>query len=129
MITLEVTAVIDLVTMPLRIATNAKMVANSAMSFSKPPITFPRRKIIEHPITHVYSALMGPVKRRLTIIGIPVRSHEIVPGISGKGMSKGGPFIISDAAARAPNMLANASFLVSSLCNCVSPFSEEDGVR
>ncbi len=57
-------------------------------------------------------------------MGIPVRSHETVPGIRGKGMSKGGPFITSDAAARAPSMLASASFLVSSLCNGVSPLEK-----
>jgi len=57
-------------------------------------------------------------------MGIPVRSHETVPGIRGKGMSKGGPFITSDAAARAPSMLANASFLLSNLCNGVSPLEK-----
>ena len=102
------------------------MVASSAISFSKPPGTFPRKKIIEHPIAHVYSAPTGPVKSKLTIIGIPVKSHETVPGgISGNGMSKGGPFITSDAAAKAPNMLANASFLVSSFCNYVSLFKKK----
>ena len=58
-------------------------------------------------------------------MGIPVRSHEIVPGRSGKGISKGGPFITSDAAARAPSILANASFLVSSLCKDSSPIENE----
>lgn len=100
------------------------MVANSATSFNVPPETFPRRKIIEQPITVVYIAPMGPVKSKLSIMGIPVRSHETVPGIRGKGMSNGGPFITSDAAARAPSMLASASFLVSSLCNCVSPLEK-----
>ena len=64
---------------------------------------------------------MGPAKSRLTIIGIPVRSHEIVPGISGNGMSKGGPFISSDDAASAPSILVNESALVSNCCKCVSP--------
>ena len=105
------------------------MVANSAMSFSEPPGTFPRRKMIEQPITHVYTAARGPAKSKLIIMGTPVRSHETVPGIRGKGMSKGGPFITSDAAARAPSMLANASFLVSSLCKCAFTCREEDGVR
>jgi len=54
-------------------------------------------------------------------MGTPVRSHETAFGIRGKGMSKGGPRITSDAAARAPSMLARASFLVSNLCNCASP--------
>ena len=36
-------------------------------------------------------------------------------------MSKGGPGIISNTAERAPNMLARASFLVSSLGTYVSP--------
>ena len=97
------------------------MVANSAMSLNMPPATFPLRKMIEQPITVVYTPPIGPVKSKLIIIGNPVRSHEITPGRSGKGMSKGGPRITSDAAARAPNMLASASFLVSSLCNCGSP--------
>jgi len=114
--TLDVIAAIDLVKNPLRNVANAKIVANSAISLNTPPATFPRRKIIEHPITQVYIALIGPLKSKLIIIGNPVRSHETVPGIRGKGISKGGPFIISDAAARAPNMLANASFLVPSIC-------------
>ncbi len=59
-------------------------------------------------------------------MGIPVRSHETVPGgIRGKGMSKGGPFITSDTAARAPSMLTSASFLVSNLCNGVSPLEKK----
>jgi len=81
-----------------------------------PPGTFPLRKMIEQPIIDVYTAPMEPLKSKLISIGIPVRSHETMPGRSGKGMSKGGPFIASDAAARAPSMLASASFLVSSLC-------------
>ena len=97
------------------------MVANSATSLNMPPATFPLRKMIEQPITDVYTPPIGPVKSKLIIIGTPVRSHEITPGRSGKGMSNGGPFITSDAAARAPNMLARASFFASSRGNCGSP--------
>jgi len=85
--------------------------------------------MIEHPITDAYTAATGPAKSKLIIMGSPVRSHETAFGIRGKGMSKGGPFITSDAAARAPSMLANASFLVSSFSNCTSPLGEEEGVR
>ena len=74
----------------------------------------------EQPIKQVYMAPIGPVKSKLIIIGIPVRSHD-TRLYSGKGMSNGGPGIISNTAERAPSMLANASFLVSSLCNGVSP--------
>jgi hypothetical protein len=77
--------------------------------------------MIEQPITHVYTAPIGPLKSKLINMGTPVRSHETVPGRRGKGMSKGGPRITSDAAARAPNMLARTSFLVSNLCNYASP--------
>ena len=102
------------------------MVASSAISFRRPPGKFPRKKIIEQPIAQVYSAPTGPVKSKLTIIGIPVKSHETIPGgISGKGISKGGPFITSDVAAKAPNILANASFLVSKVCNYVSLFNKK----
>ena len=102
------------------------MVATSAISFRRPPAEFPRKKIIEQPITHVYSAPIGPVKSRLTIIGIPVKSHETVPaGKRGKGTSKGGPLTTSDVAAKAPNMLVNASFLVSSFFNYVSLFKKK----
>jgi len=81
--------------------------------------------MIEQPITHVYTAARGPAKSKLIIMGTPVRSHETVPGRRGKGMSKGGPRITSDAAARAPNMLARTSFLVSSLCNYASPAAKD----
>lgn len=66
---------------------------------------------------------MGPVKSRPIIMGIPVRSHEmVVPGgWKGKGMSNGGPGIISNTPESAPSMLASASFLVASLSNCSSP--------
>jgi len=77
--------------------------------------------MIEQPITDVYTAAIGPAKSKLIIMGNPVKSHETAFGIRGKGMSTGGPFITSDAAASAPNMLANASFLVSSFSNCSSP--------
>ena len=100
---------------------NAKMVANSATSLNMPPGTFPLRKIIEQPMIEVYTPPIGPLKSKLISMGIPVRSQETTPGRRGNGMSKGGPLIISDAAARAPNMLANASFLESSLCKRVSP--------
>ena len=74
----------------------------------------------------MYNAPTGPVKSKLTIIGIPVKSHETDPGGKrGNGISNGGPFITSDAAANAPNMLANASFLVSSFCNYVSLFKKK----
>ena len=119
------TAPIDLTTTPLRSAANANMVDNSATSLNMPPGTFPLRKMIEHPIRQVYTALTGPLKSRLNIIGIPVRSHETVPGIRGKGMSKGGPRIISYVAECAPNMVASASFLVSSLCKESSPVEKK----
>ena len=119
------TAATDFGMKPLRIAANAKTVANSAMSFIKPPPTFPRRKIIEHPITHVYTPARGPEKSKLIIMGTPVRSHETMPGRRGKGMSNGSPFCNSDAAANAPSMLASASFLVSSLSNYASPLEKK----
>ena len=40
-------------------------------------------------------------------------------------MSKGGPGIASSAAARAPSMVASASFFVSSLCKRVSPVEKK----
>jgi len=40
-------------------------------------------------------------------------------------MSNGGPGIISNTAERAPNMLARASFLVSSLGNYASPVEKK----
>lgn len=97
------------------------MVASSAMSLSMPPGTFPLMKMIEQPIMEVYIPPMLPLKSRLIIIGIPVKSHDTTPGKRGKGISKGGPRITSDAAAKAPRILANASFLVSSLSNGSSP--------
>lgn len=113
--TLDATAAIDLVMTPLRIAAKAKMVASSAMSLNTPPGTFPLRKIIEQPIIEVYTPPIVPFRSRLIIMGIPVKSHETTPGRRGKGMSKGGPRINSDAAAKAPRTLDNASFFVSSL--------------
>ena len=77
--------------------------------------------MIEQPITHVYSAPMGPVKSRLIIMGIPVRSHETFGGAIGNGMSNGGPGVISKTADRPPSMLARTCFLVSSVGNYVPP--------
>jgi hypothetical protein len=89
------------------------------MSFNIPPATFPRIKIIEQPITQVYIALRGPLKSKLSIIGNPVRSQEIL-GYRGKWISNGGPGIISNTALRAPKTLASASFFVSSCCKDTS---------
>jgi len=123
-----VTAAIELAITPLRIAAKAKMVASSAISLNTPPGTFPLRKMIEQPMTEVYTPPRVPLKSRLTIIGIPVKSHETTPGRRGKGMSKGGPRITSDAAAKAPSTLAKASILVSSLCNDSSPVEDNECV-
>ena len=60
-------------------------------------------------------------------MGSPVMSHETICGISGKGMSKGGPRIISDIAERAPKMLARASSRVPNLRKRASPI--ERGIR
>lgn len=110
---------------PFRIAAKARMVASSATSLKMPPGTFPLRKIIEQPIIDVYTPPNGPFKSRLIIIGIPVKSHETTPGRKGKGMSKGGPLIASDAAASAPSILANASFFVVSFCKCIPPVEKK----
>ena len=78
----------------------------------------------EHPIRHVYTAPMGPVKSRLIIMGIPVRSHE-TRLYSGNGISKGGPGIISKTPDSPASMLASTSFLVSNLCNYFSPVEKK----
>ena len=123
--TLDKTAPIDLTRIPLLSAANAKIVANSAMSLNTPPGTFPLRKMIELPIIEVYIPPIGPLKSKLIIMGNPVRSHETVPGIRGKGISKGGPRIISNTAECAPNILASASDLVSSLFKDVPPVEKK----
>ena len=53
-------------------------------------------------------------------MGIPVRSQETL-SYNGKGMSKGGPGIISNIPQTAASMLATASFLVSNFSKSVSP--------
>lgn len=58
-------------------------------------------------------------------MGSPVRSHETVCGMSGKGMSKGGPLIISDIAERAPKMLARAISRVPNLRKRASPVERD----
>ena len=85
---------------------------------------FPRSMMTEHPIRQVYNPPMEPVKNTLSIIGIPEGSHDIW-GYSGKRISKGGPGIASNAAARAPSIVASARFLVSSFSNCSSPLDKK----